>query len=184
MIFSKTSIPGLLIIQPNVLDDDRGYFMESYKYSEFVSNGLPTDFLQQNQSKSSIGVLRGLHYQLQYGQGKLAWVSHGKVMDVAVDIRKDSPTFGQYESVILDDESHKRIYIPKGFAHGYYVLSEKAIFQYMCTELYHPEDEYGILWNDPDICIKWPDGDKLVSDRDNKWLNLNEIDSKNLPTFK
>jgi dTDP-4-dehydrorhamnose 3,5-epimerase len=184
MIIDKTSIPGLLIIKPNIYEDNRGYFIESYKHSDFVSNGLRTDFLQQNQSESSVGVLRGLHYQLKYGQGKLVWVVKGKVMDIAVDIRKDSPTFGQYESIILDDESHKRLYIPEGFAHGFYVLSEKAIFQYMCTEIYHPEDEYGVLWNDPDICIKWPDGDKLVSDNDKQLPSLKEINPKNLPTFK
>jgi len=184
MIISKTSIPELLIIQPTIHKDNRGYFIESYKHSEFESNGLRTDFLQQNQTKSSKGVLRGLHYQLNYGQGKLVWVSQGKVMDIALDIRKDSPTFGCYESIILDDESHKRFYIPEGFAHGFYVLSEKAIFQYMCTEIYHPEDEYGILWNDPDICIKWPDGDKLVSDSDKQLPSLKEINLKNLPNFK
>ena len=184
MIISKTSIPELLIIQPDIHEDNRGYFIESYKHSEFESNGLRTDFLQQNQSESSKGILRGLHYQLNYGQGKLVWVSQGKVMDIALDIRKESPTFGRYESIILDDESHKRFYIPEGFAHGFYVLSEKAIFQYMCTENYHPEDEYGILWNDPDICIKWPDGDKLVSDSDKQLPSLKEINPKNLPTFK
>jgi len=184
MIINETSIPGLLIIQPNIHEDNRGYFIESYKHSEFESNGLRTDFMQQNQSESIKGVLRGLHYQLNYVQGKLAWVSQGKVMDIALDIRKDSPTFGHYESIILDDESHKRFYIPEGFAHGYYVLSEKAIFQYMCTEIYHPEDECGILWNDSDISIKWPDGDKLVSDSDKQLPSFKEINPKNLPTFK
>ena len=181
MIFSKTSIPELLIIQPNIHEDNRGYFIESYKHSEFESNGLRTDFLQQNQSKSSKGVLRGLHYQLNYGQGKLVWVSQGKVMDIAVDIRKDSPTFGCYESVILDDESHKRFYIPEGFAHGFYVLSEKAIFQYMCTENYHPEDEYGIRWDDPELSIDWKISNPIISNRD---LELPLLSNQtNLPNY-
>ena len=172
MIISKTSIPELLIIQPTIHKDNRGYFIESYKHSEFESNGLRTDFLQQNQTKSSKGVLRGLHYQLNYGQGKLVWVSQGKVMDIALDIRKDSPTFGCYESIIHDDESHKRFYIPEGFAHGFYVLSEKAIFQYMCTEIYHPEDEQGIIWNDPGIGIQWPGTNPILSKKDAKLQQL------------
>ena len=184
MIINKTSIPDLLIIQPNINNDDRGYFFESYKYSDFESNDLPTSFLQQNQSKSKKGVLRGLHYQLQYGQDKLVWVSQGEVMDVAVDIRKNSPTFGHYESLILNDKNHYRFYIPKGFAHGYYVLSEIAIFQYMCTEIYHPKDEYGLIWNDPDVNINWPNGEKLVSDKDRKLPCLNQIETKKLPLYK
>ena len=184
MIINKTSIPDLLIIQPNINNDDRGYFFESYKYSDFKSNDLATSFLQQNQSKSKKGVLRGLHYQLQYGQDKLVWVSEGEVMDVAVDIRKDSPTFGHYESLILNDENHYRFYIPKGFAHGYYVLSEIAIFQYMCTEIYHSEDEYGLIWDDPDVNINWPNGEKLVSDKDRKLPYLKQIETKKLPVYK
>ena len=166
MIFNKTSIPDLLIIQPKIHNDDRGYFFESYKNSDFELNNLPTRFLQQNQSKSTRGVLRGLHYQLQYGQDKLVWVSQGEVMDVAVDVRKDSATFGHYESIILNDKNHYRFYIPKGFAHGYYVLSEIAIFQYKCTEVYHPEDEYGIRWNDPGISIDWKISNPIISNRD------------------
>ena len=181
MIVEKTSILDLQILKPNLHVDNRGYFLESFKNSEFELNGLPTNFVQQNQSKSTKDTLRGLHYQLNYAQGKLVWVSLGSVFDVAVDIRKGSPTFGKYESFILDDIDHKRLYIPEGFAHGFYVLSDKAIFQYMCTQIYHPEDEYGILWNDHDISINWPDGEKIVSDRDKKWSNLDEIDPKKLP---
>ena len=184
MIIDKTSIPDLLIIQPTIHNDDRGYFFESYKYSDFESNGLPRTFVQHNQSKSTRGVLRGLHYQLQYGQNKLVWVSQGTVMDVAVDIRKDSPTFGHYESLILNDKDHKRFYIPKGFAHGYYVLSEIAIFEYMCTEIFHPEDEYGLIWDDLDVNIDWPKGDKLLSDRDKHLPRLKQIETKKLPVYK
>ena len=183
MIINKTSIPDLLIIEPKINSDNRGYFFESYKYSDFELNNLPTRFLQQNQSKSSKNVLRGLHYQLQYGQDKLVWVSQGEVMDVAVDIRKDSPTFGHYESLILNDENHYRFYIPKGFAHGYYVLSEIAIFQYMCTEIYHPEDEYGVAWNDPEININWPNREKLISDKDLKFPFLKDIETIKLPSI-
>jgi len=183
MIFKKTSIPDLLIIQPKIHNDDRGYFFESYKNSDFELNNLPTRFLQQNQSKSTKGVLRGLHYQLKYGQDKLVWVSQGEVMDVVVDIRKDSATFGHYESIILNDKNHYRFYIPKGFAHGYYVLSEIAIFQYMCTEIYHPEDEYGISWNDPEININWPNGKKLISKKDIKLPCLKDIETKKLPVI-
>ena len=184
MIIRKTSISDLLIIQPKIHNDSRGYFFESYKYSDFELNKLPTRFVQHNQSKSTRGVLRGLHYQLQYGQDKLVWVSQGEVMDVAVDIRKDSPTFGHYESLILNDKNHYRLYIPKGFAHGYYVLSEIAIFQYMCTEIYHPEDEYGIIWSDPDINIDWPNGEKLVSDKDGKFPRMKHVEAKKLPLYK
>ena len=184
MIVLETTIPDLLIIQPKIHNDKRGYFLESFKNSEFKSNHFPTTFVQQNQAKSSKGVLRGLHYQLIYPQGKLVWVSSGSVLDVAVDIRKGSPTFGKFESCVLDDKDHKRFYIPEGFAHGYYVLTETAVFHYMCTQIYHPEDEYGVLWNDSDVSINWPSGEKIVSDRDCKWSNLEEIDPKKLPDYK
>ncbi|MBC8346331.1 MAG: dTDP-4-dehydrorhamnose 3,5-epimerase [Candidatus Marinimicrobia bacterium] len=180
----QTSIPGVIKIQPKVHLDLRGYFFESFKSTEFQSHGLPTNFVQDNQAKSTKGVLRGLHYQLRYPQGKLVWVSEGKVLDVAVDIRQNSPTFGQFESAILDDENHTRFYIPSGFAHGYYVLSDSAIFQYKCTDTYHPEDEYGVQWNDPDIGIPWGSGDKLVSEKDKNLSNLKDINSKLLPTFE
>ena len=183
MIVKKTRIPGLLIVEPEVHVDNRGYFLESFKCSDFELNGLPTNFVQQNQSKSKKGTLRGLHYQLNYPQGKFVWVSLGSVMDIAVDIRKNSPTFGKYESFILNDKVHKRLYIPEGFAHGYYVLSDKAVFQYMCTEVYHPEDEYGVLWNDPEISINWSDGEKIISDRDKKWHSLKKIDPEKLPKY-
>ncbi len=180
----NTSIPGVLKIQPKVHLDQRGYFFESFKTTDFLSHGLPTSFVQENQAKSAKGVLRGLHYQLKYPQGKLVWVSKGKVLDVAVDIRQNSPTFGQYESAVLDDEDHTRFYIPPGFAHGYFVISDSAIFQYKCTEIYHPEDEYGIHWDDTDIGIAWGNGDKLVSEKDKILSNLKDINSKLLPMCK
>ena len=179
----QTTILGVVIIEPTVHSDKRGYFFESFKRSDFQEHGLPTHFVQDNQAKSTKGVLRGLHYQLEYPQGKLVWVTAGKVMDVAVDIRKESPTFGQHVSAALDNKTHNRLYIPPGFAHGYYVLSETAIFQYKCTDYYHPEDEYGINWNDPGIGIKWTNGNKLVSEKDNAHPNLEDMNPELLPSY-
>ena len=183
MIFKSTAIPDVVKIQPEVHKDNRGYFFESFKQNEFKDNNLEINFVQDNQAKSSKGVLRGLHYQLNYPQGKLAWVTLGKVLDVAVDIRRGSPTFGQTITTILDDESHLRFYVPPGFAHGYYVLSDEAIFNYKCTDFYHPEDEYGIIWNDPSINIEWGEGDKVISNKDARHSNLNEINEDFLPIF-
>ena len=183
MIIKSTSIPNVLIIQPKIHKDNRGYFFESYKKTNFSKNGLPTEFVQDNQSQSSKGVLRGLHYQLKHAQGKLVSVIMGKVLDVAVDIRKGSPTFGQYVTCMLDNRTHTQFYLPPGFAHAFYVLSDKAIFQYKCTDFYHPEDEYGINWNDPDIGIEWGDGDKFVSEKDKQLPNLSELDKALLPTY-
>ncbi|MEA1882344.1 MAG: dTDP-4-dehydrorhamnose 3,5-epimerase [Candidatus Marinimicrobia bacterium] len=184
MKVKKASIAGVLKIEPNVHQDKRGYFFESFKNSDFEAHGLPIHFVQDNQAKSSEGVLRGLHYQLNHPQGKLVWVSEGSVLDVAVDIRQGSPTFGQYESAVLDDATHTRFYIPPGFAHGYYVLSESATFQYKCTEVYNPEDEYGIHWNDPGIGIQWGIGDKLVSEKDGVLPRLKEMDPNLLPKYQ
>lgn len=184
MEVQKTAIPDVLLINPKVHGDGRGYFLESYKNTDFEVNGLPTNFVQDNQAKSKRGVLRGLHYQLKYPQGKLVWVTQGKVLDVAVDIRKGSPTFGRSVSAILDDEHHHRFYVPPGFAHGYFVLSETSLFQYKCTEIYHPEDEYGIFWDDPDIGISWGDGDKFVSAKDAQLSNLKEMDETLLPQYE
>ena len=170
-------------IQPEVHEDNRGYFLESFKQNEFEDNNLKTKFVQDNQAQSSKGVLRGLHYQLKKPQGKLVWVTLGKVLDVAVDIRIGSPTFGRSVTTILDDKSHLRFYVPPGFAHGYYVLSERAIFNYKCTDFYYPEDERGIKWNDLSINIEWGEGDKIISNRDNKNSNLDEINEIFLPNF-
>ena len=170
-------------IYPFVHKDNRGYFFESFKENEFLENNLEVNFVQDNQAKSSKGVLRGLHYQLNKPQGKLVWVTLGKVLDVAVDIRRESPTFGQTVNTILDDQSHLRFYVPPGFAHGYYVLSEEAIFNYKCTDFYYPQDEYGIKWNDPSIKIEWGEGDKIISKKDAEYSNLNEINEEFLPIF-
>lgn len=148
---------GLCVITPTVHGDERGYFMETYNESDMKEAGLNLVFVQDNQSSSSKGVLRGLHYQKNYPQGKLVRVIRGSVFDVAVDLRKGSKTFGKWYGIILSEENKKQFYIPKGFAHGYLVLSEWAEFCYKCTDFYHPGDDGGLTWNDPDIGIEWPD---------------------------
>jgi dTDP-4-dehydrorhamnose 3,5-epimerase len=154
--FNKTEIEGLYVIEPQVFGDDRGYFMETYNFTDFKEIGLSMTFVQDNQSSSSKGVLRGLHFQKEHPQGKLVRVISGEVFDVAVDLRKGSITYGKWYGVILTAENKKMFYIPKGFAHGFLVLSDKAEFTYKCTGFYHPEDEGGIAWDDPDIGITWP----------------------------
>ena len=183
MIFNRSNIKDIIIIEPKIHNDERGYFFESYKDSSFEEFGLKTFFVQDNQVKSKKGALRGLHYQLMNPQSKLVWVSQGSVLDVAVDLRKNSSTYKKYFSIILDDINHKRVYIPSGFAHGYYVLSDEAIFQYKCTDYYYPEDEYGIAWNDSEIGIKWPDGKKIISNKDLNYPSLIELDQDKLPIF-
>ena len=165
----KTPIDGLLVIEPKVFGDDRGYFMETYNAPEFKSKGIPYDFVQDNQSKSKKGVLRGLHYQINHPQAKLVRVLDGEVFDVAVDLRKNSKTFGKWFGVLLSGENKKMFMIPRGFAHGFVVLSDEATFAYKCDDVYHPNDEGGIPWNDPTIGVEWPyDGEPLLSDKDKR----------------
>jgi len=154
--FIKTKIKDLYIIEPTVFGDDRGYFMETYNYDEFKEAGLDMVFVQDNESKSKKGVLRGLHFQKEYSQGKLVRVLSGEVFDVAVDLRKDSETYGKWQGVMLSGENKRQFYVPQGFAHGFLVTSEEAEFVYKCTNLYHPEFEGGIAWDDSDIGIEWP----------------------------
>jgi dTDP-4-dehydrorhamnose 3,5-epimerase len=178
--FTKTSIEGVYIIEPTVFGDDRGYFMETYHQGEFKESGLDLNFVQDNQSKSTKGVIRGLHFQYTKPQGKLVRVIKGEVFDVAVDLRKNSSTYGKWEGVLLSEENKKQFYIPEGFAHGFIVLSDEAEFTYKCTEFYDPEDEGGILWNDPDIGILWPIDDLkevVLSEKDKKWKTLKETDT-------
>lgn len=177
--FVKTNINGLVIIEPKVFGDDRGYFMETYNYNDFKAAGLDMEFVQDNQSKSRKGVLRGLHFQTQHPQGKLVRVLSGEVFDVAVDLRKNSPTFKQWQGVILTGENRKQFYVPEGFAHGFLVLSDEAEFAYKCTDFYYPEFDAGILWNDPEIGIDWPlDGldEVLLSEKDKNQKTLLEIE--------
>jgi dTDP-4-dehydrorhamnose 3,5-epimerase len=152
----KTAIDGALIIQPKVFGDDRGFFMETYSRKRYEEAGIPGDFVQDNLSFSRQGVLRGLHFQSPNAQGKLVSVPMGEVFDVAVDIRKDSATFGKWVGVHLSGENKHQFWVPPGLAHGFLVLSETAMFSYKCTEYYSPKDEHTILWNDPDIGIEWP----------------------------
>ncbi|AEF83810.1 dTDP-4-dehydrorhamnose 3,5-epimerase [Treponema primitia ZAS-2] len=163
-------IGGLYEIQPKVFGDSRGYFFESYSQKDFREAGLTMNFVQDNQSRSFKGVLRGLHFQKQYPQGKLVRVIEGEVFDVAVDIRPGSPTRGEWHGVVLDSEKQNQFYVSPGFAHGFLVLSDTAVFAYKCTEFYHPEDEAGIIWDDPGIGISWPDlgMDYLLSEKDKK----------------
>lgn len=175
--FTETSIKGVYIIEPTVFGDERGYFMETYHAQEFKDAGLDFNFVQDNQSKSRKGVLRGLHFQHTQPQGKLVRVIKGEVFDVAVDLRKDSPTYGKWEGVVLSEENKKQFYVPEGFAHGFLVLSDEAEFTYKCTEFYQADDEGGLLWDDPDIGIGWPldrVDEVLLSDKDQGWKTLKE----------
>lgn len=168
--FIKTGIDGLLVIEPHVFGDNRGYFMETWNYREFETVGLDIAFVQDNQSKSKRGVLRGLHFQKKNPQGKLVRVISGEVFDVAVDIRKGSKTFGKWYGTTISAENKKMFYIPEGFAHGFLVTSDEAEFVYKCTRYYDPSDESGIIWNDKDIGIQWPlskDG-FILSEKDQK----------------
>ena len=174
-VFKKTSIQDVYEIEPNRFGDRRGYFMETYKESDFRQAGLKYRFVQDNQSKSKKGVLRGLHFQKTYPQAKLVRCIEGEVFDACVDLRKGSPTYGKWVGVVLSAEKGNQFMVPRGFAHGFAVLSETATFCYKCDELYHPEDEDGIIWNDPDIGIEWPDvGEILLSEKDKKHPRLKE----------
>ena len=174
----KTPIEGLYVITPTVFGDNRGYFMETYNIADFKEAGIDCEFVQDNQSASKKGVIRGLHFQINFPQDKLVRVIRGEVFDVAVDMREGSKTYGQWYGVRLSEENKKMFFIPKNFAHGFLVLSDYAEFTYKCTELYHPNDEGGIIYNDPDIGINWPieDGMELVfSDKDKNWPTLKEL---------
>ena len=169
--FIETDIKDLYIIEPAVFGDGRGYFMETYNYNDFKEAGLDMIFVQDNQSKSKKGVLRGLHFQKQNPQGKLVRVIKGEVFDVAVDLRKNSKTFGKWRGIVLSAENKKQFYVPEGFAHGFLVLSVEAEFVYKCTRFYDPSDEGGLMWNDPEIGIEWPEIEGLeilLSEKDKK----------------
>ncbi len=167
----KTNIDGLLVIEPRVFKDSRGYFIETYNEQRYHEAGITSVFVQDNQSSSSYGVVRGLHFQKPpYSQAKLVTCTVGRVLDIAVDLRKNSPTYGQWCSVELSEDNHRQFYIPRGFAHGFSVLSEKAVFAYKCDNLYHPESEGGIMLNDLDLAIDWqvPPEARIISEKDTK----------------
>ena len=176
-----TELPGVLIVEPKVFPDARGFFVETYNKERYFSCGITADFVQDNLSFSSRGVLRGLHYQNPHAQGKLVYVLQGEVWDVAVDIRSGSPQFGRWTAVTLSSDNKRQFYIPPGFAHGFCVLSDTALFTYKCTDLYHPECDGGIRWDDPEIGIAWPVAAPLLSDKDRKQPLLKDVPTGRLP---
>lgn len=178
--FTKTGIEGLVVVEPKVFGDNRGYFMETYNYNDFKTAGLDMVFVQDNQSKSKKGVLRGLHFQKKNPQGKLVRVVSGEVYDVAVDLRRGSDTYGKWYGVLLSAENKKQFYVPEGFAHGFVVMSETAEFVYKCTRFYDPSDEGGLMWNDPEIGIDWPvpeNAELLLSEKDQHHQPLKDFES-------
>lgn len=183
MHVEAAKIPGLLIIEPSVHGDERGFFMESYSRDRYAEAGLPSEFVQDNLSLSTQGTLRGLHLQHPNDQGKLCFVLEGEVFDVAVDVRRDSPSFGQWEGVTLSSENKRQFYVPPGFAHGFCVLSDRALFSYKCTGFYAQASEMGIAWNDPDIGIAWPIESPRLSAKDRHNRNLRDIPTESLPPY-
>lgn len=180
----KTKIPDLLIIEPQIHGDARGWFAETWQIDRYKEIGIEGTFVQDNMASSSKGILRGLHIQNPRSQGKLVQVVVGEVFDVAVDIRHGSPTFGAWVGVILSADNHRQFWVPPGFAHGYMVTSEQAIFSYKCTDFYHPETEFSLLWNDPDIGIDWPEGiEPVLSEKDQKAELLKDIAVERLVRF-
>ncbi len=177
-----TALPGVLIIEPEVLGDERGFFLETYHQRRYAEAGLPKGFVQDNHSRSVPGTLRGLHYQLRYPQGKLVRCIRGTIYDVAVDIRRGSPTFGKWIGVELSEENQRQLYVPPGFAHGYCVPAVLSEMEYKCTEYYHPEDEHGVIWNDPAIEIAWPITTPILSARDSAHPTLST--SASLPSYE
>lgn len=184
MKINKTNLLGMLHIDPKVFYDARGFFVETYNKERYMHAGFPdVDFVQDNHSRSSKGVLRGLHFQLNNPQGKLVQVATGSVFDVAVDIRVGSPTFGQWYGAVLSEKNHHQLWIPPKFAHGFCVLSDTADFCYKCTDYYRPEDESGLLWNDPEVGIEWPLKEPILSDKDKVYSKLSFIDPSLLPKY-
>ena len=179
----ETTLPGVLVFEPKLHGDSRGFFLETYREDTLREVGISESFVQDNHSRSARGVLRGLHYQLTQPQGKLVRVAQGAVFDVAVDVRSGSPTFGQWYGATLDEESMRMMYIPPGFAHGFAVLSDISDFIYKCTDYYHPQSEQGILWNDPGIGIKWPAIDVQLSEKDKTNPVLQEQSEEFLPKY-
>ncbi len=177
----ETDLPGLLLFEPRVFEDGRGAFMECYHADRYRAHGLDVEFVQDNLSRSKRGVLRGLHFQKRYPQGKLIWVVRGTVYDVAVDLRPGSPTFGQHAAVELSEANGRQLYVPPGFAHGFCALSDRADVFYKCTDVYHPDDEGGLRWNDPALGIDWPIAEPILSERDRQHPTLAELGPDDLP---
>jgi len=184
MKITKSKLPEVLIIEPDVFDDARGWFLETFSDSRYKQAGIKLPFVQDNVSLSSKNVLRGLHFQYPHSQGKLIQVLSGEVFDVAVDIRLGSPTFGQWVGESLSAENHRQMYIPPGFAHGFCVLSDTALFSYKCTDYYSPSTEGGIIFNDPDLAIAWPVSAPALLKKDAGYLRLRDIPKNKLPSFR
>ena len=180
----ETRLDGPILIEPRVLGDERGFFCETYRREVFAELGIPEEMVQDNHSRSSRGVLRGLHYQLRSPQAKLCRVVQGEVLDIAVDIRAGSPNFGKWVSVVLSGENHAQLYIPKGFAHGFVVRSETADFLYKCSDYFQANDDRGVLWNDPQIGIDWQTPGPILSDKDKRYLPLAQVAPEQLPRYQ
>ena len=180
----STQLPDVLLLKPRVFRDSRGFFAETYRADQFEEIGIPVRFVQDNHSQSVKGTLRGLHYQLRRPQSKLCRVVRGSVLDVAVDIRLGSPTFGRMASAVLSAENMHQIYIPAGFAHGFIVLSDDAEFLYKCSDYYDPSGEYGVIWSDPDLGIQWDIGEPTLSPKDSQYPRLKDIPQDRLPIYK
>lgn len=178
-----TELSGVVIIEPKAFGDQRGFFLETYHQQRYADAGLPEWFVQDNHSRSAPGTLRGLHYQLKHAQGKLVRCIRGAIFDVAVDIRRGSPTFGRWVGIELSEENQRQLYIPPGFAHGFCVSSVPSEVEYKCTDFHHAEDEHGIVWNDPGVAIAWPVKDPLVSAKDARYLPL-ALSRSDLPTYE
>jgi dTDP-4-dehydrorhamnose 3,5-epimerase len=183
-MLTETRLPEVLLLEPRVFGDSRGHFFESYHQAKFEELGIRDRFVQDNQSRSFRNTLRGLHYQLKHPQAKLCRVLVGRVMDVAVDIRRGSPNFGSWVSAVLSAENMLQIYIPPGFAHGFVVLSETADFLYKCSDFYDPEDERGVAWNDPELGISWGIANAVISDKDSRYPPLSNIPLEDLPEYR
>ena len=178
-----TELPGVMVIEPKIFEDARGFFMETWNQARYVKHGLPAVFVQDNLSYSQKGVLRGLHFQNPNAQGKLVYVLQGEVFDVTVDIRVGSPTMGVWVGVTLSSENKRQVFIPEGFAHGFCVTSETALFAYKCTKMYQPQSEYGVSPHDPDLGIQWPIEKLLLSEKDLNYPGLKEIETRFLPRY-
>ncbi len=176
--FIETGFEGLYVIEPKVFGDERGFFMEFYNKREFQEAGIDVEFVQDNHSRSRKGVLRGMHFQKKHPQGKLVRVTRGAVFDAVIDIRKDSPTFGKWYGVELSEENKRMLYVPPGFAHGFLALTDVVDFMYKCTDFYYPDDEGGIIWNDPDVGVKWPGSKPTLSPKDQRWPTLKGLIEK------
>lgn len=181
MTVLSLEIPDVKLIKPRVFDDDRGFFLQTYHAEQYRDAGIDVRFVQDNWSRSTKGVLRGLHYQLEHAQDKLVSVVRGEVFDVAVDIRRDSPTFGKWVGEVLSEQNKHQMFVPGGFAHGFFVLSDEVDFVYKCSDFYTPGDEYGIRWNDPEIGISWPGAERILSDKDQQQPLLADVPPENLP---